>query len=120
MTKGCFTERVSELIRASGKLQREIAQELGYSHANLVSMINRQRVKVPREKVPALARALGADPALMVRLYMEEHELEQLEAIRSALGEILSEDERRVLKIFRRVAGGRDLPADALDGLSLM
>lgn len=114
MTKSSFTERMRELIDASGKLHREIAVEVGYPRPNVISMIRTGCFKVPLEKVTPLARALGADPAFMLRLYLEEHEPERLEAIQGALGEILSANERELLAAIRRASNGRDPPASVV------
>src|ERR1035441_9580889 len=53
------------------KTQREIAAEIGYAKPNIVSMFKRGECKVPLEKIPALAKALGVDPAHLFRLGFE-------------------------------------------------
>src|SRR6202051_1152482 len=55
------------------KTQREIAQEAGYETPNIISMIKRGESRVPLEKIPLLAKALGVDPAHMFRLAMEQY-----------------------------------------------
>jgi transcriptional regulator with XRE-family HTH domain len=53
------------------KTQREIAAEIGYDKPNIISMFKRGESKVPLEKIPAIAKALGADPAHLFRLGFE-------------------------------------------------
>ena len=55
------------------KTQREIAAEIGYDKPNMISMFKRGEVKVPLDKVPALAKALHVDPAHLFRLALEQY-----------------------------------------------
>lgn len=60
------SKRVDEL--KSRKPQHRIATETGLERANAFSMMKTGRSKVPLTRIPALARALEADPAHMFRL----------------------------------------------------
>lgn len=55
------------------KTQREIASETGYTRPNIISMFKRGETKVPLDKIPALAKALEADPAHLFRLGVEQY-----------------------------------------------
>jgi hypothetical protein len=50
------------------KTQREIAAEAGYRRPNILSMLKSGETKTPLDRIPALAKALEADPAHMFRL----------------------------------------------------
>ena len=50
------------------KTQAEIAEEAGFVNPNMVTMIKKGSTKLPIDRVPALAKALESDPALLLRL----------------------------------------------------
>src|ERR1700744_287762 len=54
------------------KSQREIAAEAGFARPNVISMLKSGSIKVPLDRIPALARAIEADPAHMFRLGMND------------------------------------------------
>jgi hypothetical protein len=67
----CVSKRLEAL--ASTKSQREIASEVGYHRPNIISMIKTGDMKMPLDKVPLFAKALGVDVAMLMRLAMEQH-----------------------------------------------
>ncbi len=48
------------------KSQAEIAAQAGYVNQNMITMIKQGSSKVALDRVPALARALEADPAFVM------------------------------------------------------
>lgn len=54
------------------KTQSDIAAESGFRNSNFVSMLKNGSNKVPIDRVPDLARALEVDPALLMRLSLEQ------------------------------------------------
>ena len=54
------------------KTQAEIALQAGYVSQNMISMIKQGSSKVALDRVPALAHALEADPAYVMRLALEQ------------------------------------------------
>ena len=54
------------------KSQAEIAAQAGYTNANMITMIKQGSSKVALDRVPALAHALEADPAYVMRLALEQ------------------------------------------------
>ena len=78
-----ITRRVLEL--KPRKSQHDIAVEAGFVHPNMMSMLKSGASKVPLDRVPALAKALEADPGLVFRLALEQ---EGSETIRKAFEEI--------------------------------
>ena len=56
------------------KTQGEIAEEAGFVNANMMSMVKKGTTKLPLDRVPALAKALECDPALLLRLALEQSE----------------------------------------------
>lgn len=66
-----FVRRQTELL-SHRKTQKVIAHEAGFVNSNLISMIKNGTTKIPLDRVPALARALEADPAYLMRLSLEQ------------------------------------------------
>src|SRR5277367_3924605 len=58
------------------KTQREIATEIGYDKPNMISMFKRGETKIPLDKIPLLAKAVGADAAHLFRLALEQYWLD--------------------------------------------
>ena len=65
-----LTERMRDLKHR--KTQKEIAQEAGFLNANMLSLLKSGANKIPLDRVPALAKALEADPAYLMRLSLEQ------------------------------------------------
>ena len=63
-------KRVMEL--RSKNSQAAIAAEAGFVNPNIVSMLKSGSSKLPLDRVPSLARALGCDPAYLLRLTLEQ------------------------------------------------
>ena len=79
------------------KTQREIAAEIGYDKPNLISMFKRGEARVPLDKIPLLAKALGVDPAQMFRLALEQYWPDLREVIAKLFGRLASENEEEIL-----------------------
>jgi transcriptional regulator with XRE-family HTH domain len=54
------------------KSQKEIAHEAGFINANMLSLLKSGANKIPLDRVPALAKALEADAAYLMRLSLEQ------------------------------------------------
>ena len=69
--------KVAQFLSASsrkcGKSAVDIAQEAGYGKPNIISMLRTGVTKLPLDRVPAMAKALNADPVTLMRLCMEEY-----------------------------------------------
>src|SRR5438270_13100393 len=79
------------------KTQREIAVEIGYDKPNMISMFKRGEMKVPLEKIPALAKAVEADPAHLFRLALEQYWPSLGETIQTIFGRLASANEEQIL-----------------------
>jgi transcriptional regulator with XRE-family HTH domain len=73
-------------IEKSGKTQTQIALETGFPRSNFITMLKQGSAKVPIRKVPALAKALGVEPALFLRVVLNEYQPEMLATLESVLG----------------------------------
>ena len=96
-------------IDESGKTQREIATEIGYDSANVITMFKQGSTKLPLNTVGPIARALEVDPVFLLRMTFNEYFPETFEAVQHALGStIVTENERKLLDQFRRSTEGSD------------
>jgi hypothetical protein len=65
-----LTERINKL--RGRKTQKQIAHEAGFTNANMISILKAGTNKIPIDRVPALAVAIEADPAYLMRLALEQ------------------------------------------------
>lgn len=103
-----FNEFLANQIAISGKQQNEIASELGYDKPNIITMFKKGQTKVPIEKVPALAKAIGVDQAFLLRMAMNEYMPETMRAIEKVFGTILTDNEEDIVKGLRSLTDNAD------------
>lgn len=91
------------------KTQAEIAAEAGLRSVNFLTMLKNGTSKVPLDRVPALAKALEADPKLLFRLAMEqEMGGTAAKAIDEIFGTIVSRNEVTWLEALREASDHTD------------
>jgi hypothetical protein len=93
-----------EIQAAAGRTARQIAAEVGFKNPNMISMIKTGRAKVPFEKIPALARALRVDVALLLRLALEQQWPKINKTVCEIFGSILTANERDIIETVRMVS----------------
>ncbi|MNW03139.1 hypothetical protein D3C71_1990290 [compost metagenome] len=71
-------------------------------------MIKGGRAKVPLERVPGIARALGCDPMLLLLLALEQHLEEGSEELTYARAICVSANERDIIEQVRSASNGGD------------
>jgi hypothetical protein len=86
MTNLTVAEFLAQEIERCGKTQTQIGLEAGYLRPNIITMLKQGSSKVPIRKVPALAKALGVEPALFLRVVLNEYQPEMLATLESVLG----------------------------------
>ena len=95
-----LTERLRDLKHR--KTQKEVAREVGFLNANMLSLLKSGANKVPLDRVPALAKALEADPAYLMRLSLEQSVgVTAANAIVEVFGTPVTENERGWLEEIR-------------------
>ena len=93
---------IAAKIKASRRTQKEIARDAGIPNANFLSMICSGAAKVPLQRVPALADALGVHPADLLRRCLEAYEPKLLAVIDLVLPDLpTTADERALLRGYR-------------------
>ncbi|NMG16384.1 helix-turn-helix domain-containing protein [Aromatoleum bremense] len=99
-------------IEATGKLQKDIAEKVGFEKPNMITMIKQGKTKLPLDKVGPMAKALEVDPVHLLKLCMEEYHPNTWKAIAPLIGAaVITADERRMLNALRAWAGGPFLAA---------
>lgn len=107
-------KQIDRVIASTGKSQREIAHEAGFTTPNSLSMIRTGTLKLPLDRVPALAAALNVDPAFLFRLAAAQQwrssNIE--EVISQVFGHVLTKDEVKLIDIWRRLSKERSFTPD--------
>jgi hypothetical protein len=88
--------------------QGDIADALGYPRANIISMFKTGHTRVPLEKIPDLAKAIRVDPALLMRLGLDQYWPGKLDVLARMFSNIVTDNERKLVDGFRDVVGDRD------------
>lgn len=94
---------ISQQMNLSGKLQTDIAEEIGLDKPNVISMIKNGKTKIPLRKISKLAKAVGVDPKHLFRLCMREYSPDTADAIDEIFHhQILSANEMEIIEIIRQ------------------
>ncbi|NYS26791.1 XRE family transcriptional regulator [Rhodobacteraceae bacterium 2376] len=106
-TAKLIADRVRDLSHR--KTQAEIASEAGFANANLMTFLKNGRNKVPLDRVPSLAKALEVDPAMLMRLALEQAVgATAAQAITEIFGTPVTENERGWLAEIRDASDNSD------------
>ena len=103
-TTPAVATELTAMIARSGKTHRRIAEEAGFSRANVISMMKTGEMKVPIDKAPGLATACHADPVAFTRLVMEEYEPRAWAELEQTLGRSPTPQEQALLDLVRELA----------------
>lgn len=103
------------------KTQREIAAECGFETPNIITMFKKGSTKVPMNRIGPLAKALGADPAHMLRLAMQEYMPDTWESIEETLkSTVLTANELKLIRAYREATGDTDPEAIVINRNSVI
>lgn len=87
------------------KSQAEIAVESGYDKPNIISMFKAGEARVPLDRIPALAKALQADPRLLMGLGLEQH-FGNGSVLVEMFKNTVSDGEMAIIGLIRDLTGG--------------
>ncbi|MDP9155353.1 MAG: helix-turn-helix domain-containing protein [Pseudomonadota bacterium] len=106
-------EYLEKAIDMSGRSQRQLAEDLGYENPNVITMFKQGRTKVPINKINLLARALGLDPANLLRMVMEEYMPEAWAVIDQTIGDrYITPAQQQLGKMIDEITGDQGLNLD--------
>lgn len=106
---GTVAQYIAECIAASGMTQQEVATAIGMPNANAISMLTTGSLKLPINRIGAIAKALGIDATHLLRLTLREYSPDLLGAIEDVLERpLISVRGAALIDSFRMVTGDRD------------
>lgn len=100
---------LARAIAFSGKTQRELAAEAGFPSPNFITALKKGTMKVPLERVPALARACHIDPVHFLRIALDEYHPGVWRALGDTIGEPLTANEWALVECYRMAAPDDDI-----------
>ena len=109
MPKSPTAEMLTKILDESGLRQNEVARRAGFAKPNVITMMKQGEMKVPIDRIPALARACGVDPLPLLSRAMNEYMPGEWAVIRDLRGEPVTEDEIALLRAFRTARFGKTL-----------
>lgn len=109
-------EFLADRIAVIDKTQRDIAEECGFEHPNVITMFKNGQTKLPINRIGPLAKALDVDPVHLLRLVMLEYLPDTWQAIESLMqSTVLTANELEMVRAFREVTGDGDARAVVID-----
>lgn len=102
MSVTTVAQRLTQAINASPLTQREIAKRAGFPRSNVISMMKRGEMKIPLDRLPAIARALELDPAEFLGFALREYHPDVHEALQQVMGVPLTAEEVKLVRMYRR------------------
>ncbi|HJV26732.1 MAG TPA: hypothetical protein VJ673_13675 [Aromatoleum sp.] len=100
---------IADRLAECDKTQREIAIECGFEKPNIITMFKNGSTKVPLNRIGPLAKAIGADPAHLLRLVMHEYFPDTWQEIEDIMQTtVLTANELELVRRFREVTGDND------------
>jgi len=101
-TKADVAMYIAISIAHSGKSNTQIAKEAGFPNPNVLSMIKTGRTPVPMARIPAMAKAMGTDPKILLDGCLEAYHPEIHRVISSlAPSMLISSGELAVIRMLR-------------------
>lgn len=103
------------------KTDEQLAQELGFERPNIVAMIKQGAMKLPVQKIEALAAALSLDAPDLLRHMMSEYMPDVLAAVDQMLfPTTLTQNEAKLIQTFRHLTKGKDIDPVVVDGNAIV
>ena len=96
-------------VELSPLTQRVVAEKIGYTKANIITMFKRGDTPIPINKIPIICKVLKIDPKRFLRTALAEYHPEMLSAIEEIQGEILTDEEAVLLKMVRERCDGKEM-----------
>jgi AraC-like DNA-binding protein len=109
-------EFIADKLAATDKTQRQIAEECGFEHPNVITMFKQGLTKLPINRIGPLAKALDADPVHLLRLVMLEYMPDTWQTVEDIMqSTVLTANELALVRAFRDVTGDSNAQATVID-----
>jgi hypothetical protein len=121
---GLMTTSIAPTTRPASKLARfldkrldelkgtttlaDIARKIGYPRGHIISMFRADQAKVPLDKIPLLAEALGVDAGHLMRLGLEQYWPGKMDVITKVFSRIVSDNEFELIQEIRERTSDAD------------
>jgi transcriptional regulator with XRE-family HTH domain len=97
MTRSRTARFLTNAIDRSGLTQRDVARRAGFNRPNIISMMKTGETKVPIDRIPGLAAALGVPAFDFIKVAMQEYQPEVWEILTKTLGAPLTKNEELLI-----------------------
>ena len=102
-------QTLRQAIDHCNKTQKEIAKAVGFPKPNILTMLKNGSTPLPINRVGPLAKAVGLDPAFLLRRVMQEYYPDTWSTIEENLGNpILTARERYLIQELRCLTENTD------------
>jgi hypothetical protein len=98
---------IDEMMEEIGLTDKVVAIRLGYSSPSMIKMFREGRVKVPFEKIPDLADAIGANRRRLMDRALREYLPELIGALLRTHS-ALTDNELAIVEFIRQLSDGSD------------
>lgn len=100
---------IADRLADCEKTQKEVASECGFENPNIITMFKNGSTKIPLNRIGPLAKAIGADPAHLLRLAMIEYFPETWQAVENIMqSTALTANELALVRSYRELTGDND------------
>lgn len=104
-----LTRQIDTITKSGEKTQKDIADELGYTKPNIITMFKQGKTNLPLNKVGPMAKALGVDSVYLLRMVLNEYYPETYTAIEHLLkGGIVTKNEEHIVMRLRELTHHAD------------
>ena len=95
---------ITAQIDLSGKKQYEIAEEVGFTTANIITMIKQGKTRLPLSKVGKFAKAIGVDRKYLFSKCMAEYSPDAWEVLEEVMNgqPLLTDNELEFIDVIRQ------------------
>lgn len=88
----------------------DLAERLNYAKPNVIAMMRNGSMKVPLNKIPAIAKALRIDQIALLQYALTAYMPELWETLKEVLNDrLMTRNEAAVLELLRQATDGRDV-----------
>lgn len=101
-------QELTRMINKSDLTQFELANAIGVSNSNVLTMFKQGRTKIPIKYVKSLSEACGQDPKILMEIALKEYHPDILESLGLVYEKPTTEEEREVLGVFRRALANKE------------